>query len=88
MYPKNRFTIGNFHHITITLYNGFIISPYEQKILDWHHKIWKTEKNAPFHPESIFDSFQSSYHITTSPYHDFTISPFHPSAAHFNPCSI
>ena len=44
---KQSFTIGQFHHITITPYNDFTISPYVQKIFIHHDTIWKTKK--PLH---------------------------------------
>ena len=70
--PLEDFTISPLHH------NDFTISTYVRKILIHHHTIWKTKKNhCIISPQNHIDTFQSSYHITTSPYHDFTISPFH-----------
>ena len=63
---NNRFTIRQFHHITITPYNYFNISPYVRKILIHHNTIWKTKKIAPFHPETILTH---SNHPTISPLH-------------------
>ena len=84
--PKKRFTIIQFHHITIRPYNYFTICA---KYIDSPlHRLWNKKIHCTISPQNHIDTFQSFYHITTSSYHDFTISPFHRSATNVNPCGI
>ena len=62
--PKNGITIEKFHHITITPYNDFAISPFGKR----------KKSIAPFHPETTLTHYNYSL---ISPLHHIMISPFH-----------
>ena len=82
---KNHCTSGIFkssNYITISPYHDFTVSPFMPKKLICHWTISpfgkKYKNHCTISPPNQIDLFKSSYHITISSYHDFTISPFVP----------
>ena len=69
--PKKGLTIGKFHHINITLYNDFAISPFGKRKKALHHFTPKPYWHIPI--------IHSYHHFTISWFHHFTNSPFNHS---------
>ena len=75
MSQKNWFNIGKFQHITIKPY-WFLHFTIRAKNIDSPlHHLENEKDHCTISPHNHIDTFQSPYHINTSPYHEFTISP-------------
>ena len=70
--PLENFTISPLHHIMISPFQHTVCSKNIDSPL--HHLV-NEKKHCTISTQNHIDTFQSSYHITTSLYHDFTISP-------------